>query len=145
MTKIKSDNISDVLVKHKLRRTPVRADVLTIFFDKPFALSHGDLENALKKKYDRVTIYRTLHSFEEQGIVHKVPDEAGVLKYALCHQDCISGHHQDEHIHFLCSGCGHTFCLEKVSIPEIELPKGYQSTHLSFTVHGICPACSSKS
>lgn len=141
MKKKNSDILNEVFEKHKLRKTPVRADILAIFFNKPFALSHGDLEETLKGKYDRVTIYRTLHLFEKKGLIHKVPDENGLSKYALCSHDCSSIQHHDEHIHFLCSSCGHTFCLNTIQVPDIALPQGYTPTVFSFTIHGICPKC----
>ncbi|TAH16433.1 MAG: transcriptional repressor, partial [Runella slithyformis] len=35
------------------------------------------MEELLPNLYDRVTIYRTLKTFVEKGIVHKVLDEDG--------------------------------------------------------------------
>lgn len=135
------ENILQVLEKQGLRKTQVRTDVLAFFIDKPFALCHSDIEQALGSKYDRVTLYRTLHTFEEKGVIHKVPDETGVNKYALCQEHCTNESHRDEHVHFFCTKCARTFCLDSVHIPAVTMPENYLASSYSFTVSGLCPEC----
>jgi Fur family transcriptional regulator, ferric uptake regulator len=139
MAKDKSE-IPAILEKHNLRKTSIRSEVLAMFMDKPFALSHANIEDVFGKKYDRVTIYRTLHSFEENGLIHKVPDDTGVLKYAMCLEACTSHSHHDEHIHFFCNRCSRTYCLA-IHIPSVSLPSGYEISGLSLTAYGVCVEC----
>lgn len=131
----------EILEKHKLRKTPVRADILDVFLKNSHALSHSDIEESLGAGYDRVTIYRTLYAFEEKGLIHKVPDDACIQKFALCHDHCNEHHHQDDHLHFICTRCSRTFCLEEVDLPKFKLPEGYLVTGLNFSVQGICKEC----
>ena len=70
--------VLNTLQKNELRHTGCREDTLLLFFDEDTALSHGNLEKTLGQKYDRVTIYRTLKTFVEKGILHKVLDEDGL-------------------------------------------------------------------
>ncbi|MBI1182800.1 transcriptional repressor [bacterium] len=133
-------NAIDLLKSHKLRKTPGRIDILEEFMENNFALSHRDIENSLGNKYDRVTLYRIMSGFEECGLIHRVFDGESAIKYALCSTDCDSGHHHDEHIHFLCDKCGKTYCLN-FELPEIVLPKSYQLQELNVLAKGICENC----
>lgn len=106
------------------------------------AVSHGDIESSVDGRYDRVTIYRTLKSFLENGLIHKVLDDNGGTKYALCTHTCADGHHQHEHIHFKCSNCQETICLEGVNIPTVRLPEGFVAAESNFLITGTCSKCS---
>ena len=130
------------LKKFKLRYTGPRGAILNFFLHCGHALSHADLEQGLYEKFDRVTIYRTLKVFFEKGLIHKVLDDEGVNKYALCLEcDPSQEEHQHDHIHFKCLQCGQTLCLE-TGIPLIKLPKGFQVREVNFLVQGICGQCS---
>lgn len=126
-----------------LRQTDCREDVLDILLNHDFALSHGDIEGQLSDKFDRVTVYRTLKTFLDKGLIHKVLDDEGTTKYALCRDNCHTEdhkHHHD-HVHFKCNICGHTTCLDHVLIPALNLPSGYQRIETSLLVQGVCAVC----
>lgn len=133
-----------LLKKHKLRNTSCREEVLDFFLGKDFALSHADLESYLVQSFDRVTLYRTLKTFLEAGLIHKVLDDEGGVKYALCRNHCTDHQHQDNHIHFKCIACGNTSCLEMIEIPFISLPKGYKSSEMYLLVQGVCKECNKR-
>lgn len=133
-----------MLENHHLRRTPVRDKVLGLFMGKPHALTHSDIEQVLSGEFDRVTIYRTLTSFLEKGLVHKIPAENGQTRYALCNDGCGEEVHRHSHVHFSCNDCGQTFCLEHVHIPSINLPAGYTFTELNYLASGTCQTCNKK-
>lgn len=138
---MKTRNAEELLKKHKLRFTEGRVTILEQFLQHSWALSHGDLENILPASFDRVTIYRTLKSFVENGILHKVTDPEGFARYAVCSTDCSTDSHHHDHVHFKCEKCGNTTCLDSVEIPSLVLPKGYFSKEASLLVQGICPNC----
>ncbi|MDB5273626.1 MAG: Fur family transcriptional regulator [Chitinophagaceae bacterium] len=143
MTKVSKEQLADILEKHQLRKTDTRLHVLTIFFNHEYALAHSDLEKELGRAYDRVTIYRTLNTFEEAGIIHQVPAQ-GETRFALCHSACDPQHHQDQHLHFNCSSCDQIFCLEEVHLPAIAYPRNYEVHSLNITATGICKSCKNK-
>jgi Fur family transcriptional regulator, ferric uptake regulator len=126
-----------------LRQTDCRQQVLDLFTGKTFALAHADVENAISDSFDRVTIYRTLKTFLEKGLIHKVLDDEGGTKYALCKSSCHepSHLHHHDHVHFKCTLCGHTNCLDEVKIPAFQLPEGYQRAEVNMLVQGVCPSC----
>jgi Fur family ferric uptake transcriptional regulator len=134
-------HISDLLSKHQVRKTKIRIAILELFMARNYALSHAEIEQVIKNDFDRVTIYRTLKSFEEQGLIHKVLDDSGASKYALCSHNCASSKHFDTHVHFNCTQCGKTFCLDSVPIPAIALPENYRFDKLDFLASGICKNC----
>ena len=100
-----------LLELHQLRKTDLRKNVLEIFlFNRGKALSNSDLEIELESS-DRITLYRTLCSFEERGLIHQATDSSVTNKYALCDESCSIRIHNDKHAHFHCEKCGETICL----------------------------------
>lgn len=134
------DNLKSILKNHSLRITECRLDVIQYFLDEKSALSQGDLENKLTQ-YDRVTLYRTLNSFLESGILHKIPNETGSATYGLCHDTCSPEHHTHNHMHFKCNNCGQIECLDDKTVPEVTLPLGYQIEGVNLIVDGVCVKC----
>jgi Fur family ferric uptake transcriptional regulator len=69
-----------------------------------------------------------------------VLDDEGGLKYALCNEACTISTHRHEHVHFKCTKCGQTSCLN-IEIPTVKLPKGYKANELNLLIQGICESC----
>ncbi len=125
----------------KKRQTPGKKKVLEFFKLHEQAISHDMLEAGLNGAMDRVTIYRILKSFEEDGIVHRIMGENGRAYYALCNS-CETEHHhehQHNHLHFHCTSCDTLSCLEQeIHIP---IPSGYEVKNLQLTATGVCAKC----
>ena len=138
--RMSQENLKSILKAHKLRITNCRLDVMQFFLDKKTALSQGNLENKFDQ-YDRVTLYRTLNSFLESGILHKIPNSTGVASYALCHETCTPESHNHNHMHFKCNDCGQISCLDDKKVPDVTLPDGYRIEAINLIIDGICPAC----
>lgn len=136
------EEIKDILKRNSLSVTGSRERILSLFLHEQGALAHGDIEKKAGEKFDRVTVYRTLQTFVEKGIIHAIPTADNSILYALCKDHCTEGHHHDHHIHFMCTHCGNTYCLDNVATPDVRLPNGYISTHIEVVVDGICKACS---
>ena len=134
--------VRELLKKNRLSITDSRLHVLTLFYNEPGALAHADIEKKTGDKMDRVTIYRTLQTFEEKGLIHTIPTPDNSVKYALCKEQCAEhGHHHDNHIHFICNKCNRTVCLEDVLVPEVKLPKGFSPIQSNMVVNGVCKIC----
>lgn len=139
-TKTRNLGLNDILHRRQLSSTESRRRILALFLSSDDALTHGDIEKTVGDKYDRVTIYRTLQTFEEKGIVHTIPTADNAIKYALC-KECDEGHHHDDHVHFVCTNCDKTICLDDVVSPKIELPKGYEAESVQVVIKGVCREC----
>ena len=134
-------NVKELLRNHGLKETECRSEVLSIFHRSEAAVSLKDVETSLHKPYDRVTTYRTLKSFLQKGIIHKVLDDTGTIKYALCTDSCDEEEHDHEHVHFKCIKCGETQCMEQIKIPKFKLPRGYVFVKSDLLIQGVCRKC----
>lgn len=132
-------NALSILQSHKLRITECRLEIIQEFLEKQVALAHSDLEERLNNQFDRVTIYRTLKTFLDKDLIHKVLDDSGATKYALCTHE--EEDHNHEHVHFKCEKCGETTCLDSIALPKILLPLGFKKREMSLLVQGICDKC----
>ena len=108
----------DLLKKNNLSKTESRKGILDLFLHTKGALAHADIEKKTAAAFDRVTVYRTLQTFVDYGIIHQIPTTDNTILYALCKDDCEAGHHHDEHVHFVCNKCENTICLDDVIVPK---------------------------
>lgn len=137
-----SKELENILIAKQIRPTPMRVLVLEYLLKQNAAAGLYDLEQEFERS-DRVTLYRTLKTFEEKGLVHNIKDGSDAVKYALCQDGCEAGIHNDLHLHFYCSVCKNLFCLPKIQMPEVRLPEGYQLKELSLVARGVCGSCRS--
>ena len=131
----------DILKQSGLSITESRKKILDLFLETDGALAHADIEKNTSSAFDRVTVYRTLQTFVEKGIIHQIPTTDNSVLYALCKHNCEQGHHHDDHVHFICSNCDKTICLDEVTVPEVKLPKNFTKQQSAMVVTGICEDC----
>jgi len=136
-----TNRVDDILRRNSLSVTESRKKILNLFLNVHGALAHGDIETKAGEKFDRVTVYRTLQTFVEKGIIHTIPTTDNSVRYALCKDNCSEGHHHDNHVHFICLKCGTTLCLEDVVAPEIKIRKGFSINEIEVVIKGICMDC----
>jgi Fur family ferric uptake transcriptional regulator len=131
----------NILKNKKLRVTPFREEVLELFLNQSNAISIGDIENHLKD-FDRITLYRTIKSFIEKGVVHEILMPGDVKKLALCPDDCSSDKHihTTQHIHFKCNECENVFCLDINQFPDITV-SNFKIDALEIQGNGTCENC----
>jgi Fur family ferric uptake transcriptional regulator len=130
-----------ILKDHKLSVTKVRLEVLEVFREAGhLALSNQDIEEQLGK-VDRITLYRTLRSFEKSGLIHQAVDGSGKTKFALCQDECSVEKHEHQHAHFHCTQCDATICLDEVDIPRVDIPSNYQLEDTQLVLTGRCAEC----
>ena len=131
----------DILKKNGLSVTEGRKKILDLCLDTEGALAHADIERQTDAAFDRVTVYRTLQTFVDKGIIHQIPTTDNSVLYALCKHNCEAGHHHDNHVHFICNNCHKTICLDDVTVPEVKLPKGFKPAQSAMVVTGVCDEC----
>ena len=81
-------SIDNILKRNQLSVTDSRKKILELFQAHNGALGHNDIERKTGEKFDRVTIYRTLQTFLEKGIIHTIPTPDNSVLYALCKDEC---------------------------------------------------------
>lgn len=129
----------EMLKAAKLYCTHGRIDILTVLMKAGGPLSHDQIAGLSGgKRFDKVTIYRTLESLLGVGLVHKAFVDKRARHFELAH-NCTE--HQC-HPHFTCTGCGNTTCLTEVSLPMAKSPyKGFVIHRQQVRLEGLCPAC----
>ena len=131
----------NILKKNGLSVTEGRKKILDLFIETEGALAHADIEKQTAQAFDRVTVYRTLQTFVDKGIIHQIPTTDNSVLYALCKHNCEQGHHHDNHVHFICTHCDKTICRDDVTVPDVKLPQGFKPIQSAMVVSGICDEC----
>ncbi len=122
-----------------IKPTAMRLLVLKFLKQQNGAVSLADIEAGFEQS-DRVTIYRTVKTFESKGLLHSI-SISNNTHYALCAQDCTENKHQDKHLHFLCKKCKQTICLTQVFIPKMDIPEGFTLNDIEVIAKGSCDLC----
>lgn len=139
LIKMQTKELTNLLKNRAINPTAMRLLVLDKLMQSNVALSLADLEFEMDQA-DRITIYRTLKKFEENKLIHSIEDGTGSIKYAICESNCKCTP-EYTHAHFHCTSCNQTFCLRKIHLPEITLPRNFKVDQTSFTLKGICDQC----
>jgi Fur family ferric uptake transcriptional regulator len=133
------DYLENRLEQQGIKPTTMRLLVLKYLLEQQAAVSLKEVEEAFERA-DRITLYRTLKTFEEKGLIHHIEDGTGATKYALCEEGCACAP-EDLHVHFHCNRCQKTFCLPKVGIPAFQLPAKFKLQEINLTAKGVCADC----
>lgn len=131
-------NIEQKLLQKNTNPTSMRILVYSFLEQQHVAMSLSEIESHFYKA-DRVTIYRTLKTFEVKGIVHTIQEDT-ITKYILCNDECDEQTHKDWHLHFYCKICKHTICREDFVIPQSETGD-YRIDEIKLLAKGICENC----
>lgn len=136
-------NYEKILLNKGIRPTAMRLLVIKYLDGQTHALSLNIIADGMNNP-DRVTLYRTIKTFQEKGLVHSIEDGISPTKFALyIDEDGIDGQ-DDLHIHFYCTDCRETYCLPRTNAPNIPLPAEFQPKEINMMVKGICSKCSKR-
>ncbi|MFW5657021.1 MAG: Fur family transcriptional regulator [Bacteroidota bacterium] len=131
-----SEGIRHILGSHKLSRTPIRKAILELMMEASTALSEKEIQEKLACSCDRSTVYRSLRTFLDKGIIHEVTIDS-IVRFALP-----NGKIKNEaHAHFKCEVCDAVICLEHITMETIRLPKGYMPRNHNVLITGVCRDC----
>jgi len=128
-----------LLEEHGVKATPNRLLVARALANAGRPLSLMELEAQLET-IDKSAIFRTLGAFKDAHLVHVLEDSGEGVRYELCHSHH-DGHDDDVHVHFYCTKCHRTFCLEDTPVPPVQVPEGYEVESVSYLLKGVCPEC----
>lgn len=122
----------------KRRNTPAKEAIFQILHASKTALSQDAIEQKVKDSMNRVTVYRVLNSFCEDGYVHKILSDDGKFYFAIC-LNCNEAKHHHDHFHFRCLKCQKVECLEEEV--KVKTPRGYVLESVNCLLTGYCPSC----
>ena len=129
----------EILKAAKLYCTTGRVAILKVLMKAGKPLSQEQIaKRSEKERFDKVTIYRTLESLLNVGLVHKVFIDKRAWHFELAH-NCTKN---QCHPHFTCMNCGDTHCLMEISLPMAKSPyKGFVIHRQQVRLEGLCPTC----
>ena len=132
-------SIDSLLGSVKLRRTDQRRVILDILLNAKGPRTADEIMAAMSRKSaNKVTVYRTLESLVEAGLVHR----AFVRKRAEHFEFANRCTNLQCHPHFTCVNCGVTNCVVGASIPIAKgLEKGFVIHRQQVHLEGLCPRC----
>ncbi len=134
--------IEGLLEQHGIKLTANRILIAKIMSTLDYPISMKELETMLLTM-DKSSIFRTLSLFKSHHLVHQMEDGNDIVRYELCHSHS-DEEDEDIHVHFYCEHCHRTFCLNEISVPQVNLPVGYRQTAVNYMIKGICPDCSQR-
>ncbi len=134
--------IEGLLERHGIKLTANRILIAKIMSTLDYPISMKELETMLLTM-DKSSIFRTLSLFKNHHLVHQMEDGNDIVRYELCHSHS-EEEDEDIHVHFYCEHCHRTFCLNEISVPQVNLPVGYRQTAVNYMIKGICPDCSQR-
>lgn|SRR5690606_9066748 len=137
------ENIYHKLKDHGLKLTKPRMLIIDILLSsKNMPISADDIyKKILEQKdlnCDLASVYRTLSSFEEIGLIHKIDLFEGAAHFEL------SLGHGHRHF-FICENCHKMEKLDACLVGPLESAlktKGYTNLSHRLELTGICPLCS---
>lgn len=132
-------DIVKLLEEREIKPTAIRTLVYKAMRGFSHTFSLGDLEDKLGT-VDKSTPSRTINLFHDHLLIHSIDDGSGTMKYSVCQNDC-SCSLGDLHAHFYCEKCKHTYCLESIAIPTIQLPPLFMVKGMNFVLKGVCASC----
>ena len=139
MKLVLKEKVDKLLNSAKLKRTGPRRTVLEILLAGNRPQTADEIVSAMgNTRPNKVTVYRTLESMVDAGLVHKAFVEERSQHYELADK-CTE--HQC-HPHFVCTDCGHTRCLHDVLVPmATSAPAGFVIERQQVRLQGLCPKC----
>ncbi len=131
--------IKDTLRTAGLRRTQQRMDILRVLLRVKQPLTVEQIRRKVRGTApNKVTIYRTIESFVEAGLVHRA-----YLKDKTWHYEL--GDHCTKlqcHPHFTCTKCGSTQCMIGSTVGMVKgLEQGFVVHRQQVRLEGLCPRC----
>jgi Fe2+ or Zn2+ uptake regulation protein len=128
--------VAAILKDKKVRPSVIRVKALKYLLDNRNHPTADRLFNVLENEIptlSRTSIYNTLKTFLEKGIVSEITIEDGISRY-----DAFTGRHG----HFICEKCGGVSDFDvKCATCVPENLKGYKVTQEHVYLKGLCPKC----
>lgn len=133
-----SPSIAELIRATGVKVTPARLRVLDLLNGAGRPMSHAEIDSAMAAlPMDRVTLYRVLDSLVTNALVLKAVDTKGVYHYSAA----AAQHRHGSHVHFHCTGCGGSFCLDAPPPKAPRLPRGFRLNAIAFELRGTCSSC----
>lgn len=123
----------------RLRITNPRKEILGVLSQSVKPLSSDEVFSKMKAGNDLVTVYRSLNTMEEAGLLRRYEFGDGVRRYEL------SQDHDHHHHYIRCRECGSLEAFDgcdfEGTLARLLAKKGYQMIRHTLDVQALCRAC----
>ena len=127
-----------------LSKTLPRKAILEILIkaDRPLSVKDIMKKNFGKNTINKVTVYRALSIFKEEGIIREIQHEQRIKHYEMACR------HNPVHPHFYCNVCKTMTCLSPLTLSQaLDLfakPYDFTIDNININITGVCSRCRSK-
>lgn len=130
--------LKKILADHQLKSSEQRLMILEYLSHAEFHPTADEIFRAMNREkpvLSRATVYNTLNSFVEKGVIQALDLRDNETRYDF---------KTEAHGHFRCNRCGSIYNIDlPISLTELDLP-GFTIEEQSFNFRGICPSCQDK-
>ncbi|MCU1642128.1 MAG: Zinc uptake regulation protein [Nocardia sp.] len=126
-----------------VRSTRQRSAIAALLTDIDEFRSAQELHDELRRRGEGIgltTVYRTLQSLAEAGLVDVLRTDSGESVY----RQCSTGHHH----HLVCRSCGSTVEVEGPTVEawadSVAAEHGFSDISHTMEIFGTCRSCSSR-
>lgn len=123
------------------RITPQRQEILNCFDPAGRHYSAEEVHRKVRARFPNIsldTVYRTLNTLKDLGILEALNFEDGRVRYELARE---SAHHH----HLICLKCGQSqeldFCPLKFINSDLLRESNFKVARHSFEIYGYCSRC----
>ncbi|MCR5505960.1 MAG: transcriptional repressor [Bacilli bacterium] len=135
--------MSEILKNKELKNTKARSLILDVLKGAKVPLSADEIYDKVRNKgLNLSTVYRTLNTFFDNGIVNKEVNPQKENVFSLIKED-----HEDHHV-LICTKCHKIVPLKGCPYHEvnekIEDETGFKIQDHNIEIYGVCPDCKDK-
>jgi Fur family ferric uptake transcriptional regulator len=131
---------SAILKENGLKITQNRLDVLTIFLGSQKAFTLLDLEKIVHCQHDRSSIFRSLQTYCEKGILEKFCNASGTAVYTLN----LNNPNCNGKSHFKCKDCETVVSLPNLPEEYLQVLGKNKIETMNLLIEGTCENCQNK-
>jgi Fur family ferric uptake transcriptional regulator len=132
-------NAEKLLEKSKTKKTESRQRILNFILDSKAPISANKLHKAIGGNIDLATVYRSLKTFTDKGLVRTIRTDDDRIYYEK------SCEHNPLHAHFYCESCGNVECLKPFGFEEsslfMSMAKERDVRGVELVIKGRCKTC----
>ncbi len=122
--------------------TRCRIAVFKMFYHHNEALPTSYINKYFLGSIDRISVYRALKTFIQKGILLRIPNTEGEIRYMLMQNNTSNSVICKTQVaYFLCTCCEQMKMLDEPVFQQFQLPENINANQCYFLIEGTCKSC----
>lgn len=122
--------------------TRCRIAVFKMFYHHNEALPTSYINKYFSGSIDRISVYRALKTFIQKGILLRIPNTEGEIRYMLSHNKKDgSAIGKTQLAYLVCTSCEKMKLLDESVFQQFTLPENLCVKHCHVLLEGVCTKC----